>query len=117
MCWLYNLIVVPCFYSITTASFWPLAQVHREQGNYKDSSEAAIRLQKLAPTSAILCKAVTRLTECKEFTELERINYVRSVWMELDALPSDSTVGSVSRQNLTRLIAPTPNCVIMSHTG
>lgn len=89
-----------------------LVQVHREQGNYKESSEAANRAQKAAPTSAILCKAVTRLTECKDFTEPERVNYVRNVWLEIDALPSDSTVGSVSRQHRTSIIAPNPNCVI-----
>lgn len=87
-----------------------LVQVHREQGNYKESSEAAIRAQKAATISAILCKAVTRLTECEDFTEPERVNYVRSVWREIDALPSDSTVGNVSRQHSTSIFALNRKC-------
>ena len=84
--------------------------MHREQGNYKDSLEAATRAQNAAPTRAFLCKAVTGLNENKEMTGLQRAEYVRGVWLDFDELiKSSSNARNVSRQQSTSLIARNTN--------
>lgn len=70
-----------------------MMQVHREQHRYRESSEAASRAMKIAPTnpSALLCSALTSLLMDTKRTEEQRVQFAWDVLNKLNNIDTANT--------------------------